>query len=197
MAIHQAAKANDLTAALTAFDQAKADGLKMGTDLYVSLLYLCGGGDAWEATLQQLYGGGDAQAGAAAAEAAPATAAEQPEPAAARPQPVAAPPAAEAELPVPGVDVGAAEAAAEPSAPRQPQPSGEERAQRASELFEEMKVGGARGGVVVGQYPASVVHVCLIKAREGGARRGHGSTPRKYVCCDRRCLPARPLCATW
>ncbi|PSC70853.1 pentatricopeptide repeat [Micractinium conductrix] len=147
MAIHQAAKANDLTAALTAFDQAKADGLKMGTDLYVSLLYLCGGGDAWEATLQQLYGGGDAQAGAAAAEAAPATAAEQPEPAAARPQPVAAPPAAEAELPVPGVDVGAAEAAAEPSAPRQPQPSGEERARRASELFEEMKASGGRLGL--------------------------------------------------
>lgn len=51
--IHQAAKANDLAAALAAFDRAKAGGIRLSPDLYVSLLYLCGGGDSWVQQLRQ------------------------------------------------------------------------------------------------------------------------------------------------
>jgi proteinaceous RNase P len=51
MAIQMAAKQNDVGAALAAFDRAKAEGLRLSTDSYLSLLYLCGGGDAWEQQL--------------------------------------------------------------------------------------------------------------------------------------------------
>ena len=50
-AIHQAAKENDLQGALAVFDRAKAEGVRLSADLYISLLYLCSGGDAWEQRL--------------------------------------------------------------------------------------------------------------------------------------------------
>ncbi|KAL4853023.1 Proteinaceous RNase P 2 [Chlorella vulgaris] len=50
-AIHAATKNNDLAAALAVYDRCQADGVKLSAELYVSLLYLCSGGEGWEAQL--------------------------------------------------------------------------------------------------------------------------------------------------
>jgi pentatricopeptide repeat protein len=49
--IQMAAKANNLWAALAAYDRSKLEGHKLNVDSYTSLLYLCSGGDQWEQLL--------------------------------------------------------------------------------------------------------------------------------------------------
>eukprot|EP00887_Chlorella_sp_A99_P004138 scaffold23.g4138.t1 len=56
MAIHTAAKAQDVGAALAVYDRCKAEHIKLGPELHTSLLYLCSGGEAWDEGLR----GGDA-----------------------------------------------------------------------------------------------------------------------------------------
>jgi hypothetical protein len=46
-AVQQAAKYNDLSAAMQLFASARAEGLQLPAHLYNTLLYLCSGGDRW------------------------------------------------------------------------------------------------------------------------------------------------------
>ena len=126
--IHQAAKANDLAAALAAFDRAKAGGIRLSPDLYVSLLYLCGGGDSWVQQLRQQE----------ATDAAPAAG-------------EAAAPDANGSGPAAAVEAAAAAAAPEgqqpdasPAAALLPQPCAEEVLRRAQGLFDEMQASQGR-----------------------------------------------------
>ncbi|EIE26949.1 hypothetical protein COCSUDRAFT_59444 [Coccomyxa subellipsoidea C-169] len=49
--IFKAAKENDPLGGLAAYDRAVAEGISMGNDLFETLLYLCSGGQAWDAKL--------------------------------------------------------------------------------------------------------------------------------------------------
>ncbi|BDA43062.1 probable mitochondrial ribonuclease P catalytic subunit at C-terminar half [Coccomyxa sp. Obi] len=49
--IFQAAKENDPLGGLAVYDRAVAEGISMGNDLFETLLYLCSGGQAWDAKL--------------------------------------------------------------------------------------------------------------------------------------------------
>jgi proteinaceous RNase P len=123
--IHQAAKANDLAAALAAFDRAKAGGIRLSPDLYVSLLYLCGGGDSW---VQQLRQQEAAHAAPGAGEAALPGADDS------------GPEAVEVAAPTPeGQQPDAA-----PAAAPLPQPCAEEVLRRAQGLFDEMQASQGR-----------------------------------------------------
>lgn len=164
MAIHQAAKENDLAGALSAFDRAKAEGVRLNTDLYVSLLYLCSGGDGWETSVQRMYGGGEQaaaegeQAAAAGEHAAggevargedgSAQGADQADQAAgdaegeARVAPDAAASAAATEA-ASGAEAAASAVAAAAPPPLRQLSEGEVR-QRAQQLFDEMKASEGR-----------------------------------------------------
>lgn len=201
MAIHQAAKANDLAAALAAFDQAKADGLKLGADLYVSLLYLCGGGDGWEEHLQRRYDAGAAAdapaagqhqeeqqqqqeaagtaAGSAAGEAGDALVAAAAVPAAEQAGSQAAEQA----------EGSAAAAADAPPAPL-PQPDAAERLRRAEELFAEMKGSGGRLPLNEMCFTA----LARLAAQRGDADRAFElaqASRARGCCCAWRVLPAK------
>ena len=52
MAIHAAAKEQDVAAGLEVYDRAVAQGVKLTADLYTSLLYLCSGGEGWDLALR-------------------------------------------------------------------------------------------------------------------------------------------------
>lgn len=123
MEIHAAARANDVGAALAALDRALESGIRVAPDCYVSVLYLCSGGDSWERQLRSSAEG----AGAGEEEDEAQQQQQQPE-------------AAEADT------AAAADAAgpAEPAALRGPQPSAEEVARRAQALFAEMQASGGR-----------------------------------------------------
>ena len=136
MDIQAAAKANDVAAALAAFDRAKRDGVKVSPDLFVSLLYLCSGGDTWERQLRSA-GEGEEEAGGAAAAAAPAAAEG------AAGEGAAAAAAAEPQQEQAEAAEGAAPPAEAP-APTVEQLPAEEVARRAGELFSEMEQSGGR-----------------------------------------------------
>ncbi|KAL4448170.1 hypothetical protein ABPG75_005389 [Micractinium tetrahymenae] len=180
MAIHQAAKANDLATALAVFDQAKSDGLRLGADLYVSLLYLCSGGDGWEQHLQRLYGGGGAADKAAGAEGKEGEQQQQQQQQQAGDAP-AGDGAAEADSAVAAAAAPAArqagEQAAEASAAEgaagaasaalPPQPDAAERLRRAEELFAEMR--GSEGRLPLSE--TCFTALARLAAAQGDASR--------------------------
>ncbi len=200
MAIHQAAKANDLAAALAAFDQAKADGLHLSADLYVSLLYLCGGGDGWEQHLQRNHAGGAAADAAAAGQGQgdqqqhtqqEQQQEQQREPAGAADgngtaeaggaaAAAAAPPAA-GQAGGQAAEGSAPAAGAQPAA-QQPQPDAAERLRRAEELFAEMKA--SEGKLTLNE-------MCFTALARLAAQRGDAD--RAFELAQARGLAAVPL----
>ncbi|EFN56261.1 hypothetical protein CHLNCDRAFT_145111 [Chlorella variabilis] len=182
-AIHMAAKANDLPAALAVFDRAKAEGVKLGTELYVSLLYLCSGGDAWEQQLRQARPPPPAQQGARGAErhdaGAGAAAGEQGQAAAGSGDAVAAAAAgAGAEL-----QQQAQQAQEAQEAPCAEQLDGAARRARAQQLFEEMRQSGGRLALNEMCYTAQA----RLAAADGDADRAFA------VAQASRAAPSPPL----
>ena len=138
MEIQAAAKENDVATALAVFDRAKKEGIRVSPELYITLLYLCSGGDSWE---RQLSSAGEdeqqpqpqQQAGAASVAAAEAAAGDGAAAAANGEQQQQ-----RQQQSVAAGENGSAVAAAAP-APAVEQPAPGEVARRASELFAEME----------------------------------------------------------
>jgi len=60
-AIRDAARDRDPMRALSEYDRGMAEGIDLKPDSYASLLYLCAGGDAWEARARARADADDSQ----------------------------------------------------------------------------------------------------------------------------------------
>ncbi len=141
-----------MATALAVFDRAKSEGIRISPDMYITLMYLCSGGDTWE---RQLSSAGEdeqqqeqAAAAGAAAEAAGGEAAESAAAAANGTTPAAAAGDQQEAAAAAGENGSAAagEEGAVPAAaaPAVEQPPPEEVARRAAELFAEMEQSGGK-----------------------------------------------------
>ena len=184
MEIQAAAKENDVATALAVFDRAKKEGIRVSPELYITLLYLCSGGDSWERQLssaaeqeqqpqpqQQASAAGVAAAEAPAGDGASAAASGEQQ------QPQQSDAAGEN---------GSAVAAAAP-APAVEQPAPEEVARRAEELFAEMQQSQGRMPMNEMCYTA----MARLAALQGDANRafelvqvrGWGAALARRCCC--------------
>lgn len=195
MEIQSAAKENDVATALAVFDRAKSEGIRISTDMYITLMYLCSGGDTWERQLSSAgedeqqqeqaaaaAGAAAEAAGGAAAEGAAAAANGTTSAAAAGEQQEAAAVAAGENGSAAAGEEGVVPAAA---APAVEQPPPEEVARRAAELFAEMEQSGGKLPMNEMCYTA----MARLAALQGDADRAFALVQVRGVCCS--------LCLAW